>query len=68
MNSFSYDFVKLRHEEIMREADHERLVHDAVEDRATVYNALIAGLGRQMVNLGQRLQEANQPHRTFSQN
>ncbi|MBC7869576.1 MAG: hypothetical protein H7Y09_01950 [Chitinophagaceae bacterium] len=70
MYNISPEFIQQHRDELIRAAEQERLVESlrAEEAGRSPVNVVIAEIGRQMVTIGQRLQEMNDaPNRNFSE-
>ncbi|MDX1994644.1 MAG: hypothetical protein SF029_19835 [bacterium] len=67
-NNYSLEYIEHRRDELYREAEKARLAGEAARHEAlrSAYNVLMAEIGRQMVNLGNRLQELDEPDNNFS--
>ncbi|MBC7869574.1 MAG: hypothetical protein H7Y09_01940 [Chitinophagaceae bacterium] len=61
MPSMQHELNKLHQEELHRQAEQVHLAKQAAEpNQRTVFKVVMAEVGRQMVNLGERLQEQRQ--------
>jgi histone H3/H4 len=56
-----YETNKSRQQDLIREADHERLVKQALANQHTALDRAQTNLGRFLVKLGGRLQEVTKP-------
>jgi hypothetical protein len=63
MQNYQHELVNLHREQLLRDAEKGRLAQQVQDsnERSSAFNIAVAELGRQMVNVGQRLQEMGAP-------